>query len=57
MRLALALDTTPDEFLVGTARMGGEEAWRPVAEQLRGLNRKQLGLVERFIAWVREQEI
>ena len=57
MRLALALDTTPDEFLVGTARMGGEEAWRPVAEQLRGLNRKQLGLVERFIAWVGEQEI
>ena len=57
MRLAEALDTTPDEFLVGTARMGGEEAWRPVAEQLRGLNRKQLGLVERFIAWVREQEI
>lgn len=57
MRLAIALDTTPDEFLVGTARMGGEEAWRPVAEQLRGLNRKQLGLVERFIAWVREQEI
>lgn len=57
MRLAAALDTTPDEFLVGTARMGGEEAWRPVAEQLRGLNRKQLGLVERFIAWVREQEI
>jgi len=25
MRLAVALDTTPDEFLVGTARQEGEE--------------------------------
>ena len=31
MRLALALDTTPDEFLVGTARQG-EEGWKDIAE-------------------------
>ena len=34
MRLAAALDTTPDEFLVGTARHEGEQ-WRSVAEELR----------------------
>ena len=34
MRLAIALDTTPDEFLVGTARRE-DEAWRSVAQRLR----------------------
>ena len=33
MRLAIALDTTPDEFLVGTVRQQ-DEAWRDVAELL-----------------------
>ena len=56
MRLAAALDTTPDEFLVGTARHG-EERWRDVAEGLRGLNERQLELVERFIRWTAEQDI
>ena len=32
MRLAIALETTPDEFLVGTARQEGEE-WRNVADR------------------------
>ncbi len=56
MRLAEALDTTPDEFLVGTARHP-DEAWKSVAEELRGLNEKQLALARRFLAWLREQEI
>lgn len=56
MRLAAALDTTPDEFLVGAARHG-DERWRDVAEGLRGLDEKQLDLVERFIRWTAEQEI
>ncbi len=56
MRLAVALDTTPDEFLVGAARHG-DERWRDVAEALRGLDEKQLDLVERFIRWTAEQEI
>ncbi len=56
MRLAAAMDTTPDEFLVGTARHG-EERWRDVAEGLRGLNERQLELVERFIRWTAEQDI
>ena len=55
MRLAVALDTTPDQFLVGTARQ--EERWRDVAQGLRGLDRKQLELVERFVEWVGEQEM
>lgn len=56
MRLALALNTTPDEFLVGTARHPGEE-WRSVAEKLRPLSAGQLSLVSRFLDWVQEQDL
>jgi len=56
MRLALALDTTPDEFLVGSTRWENEH-WRDVAEGLRGLNEKQLDLVENFVEWVARQEL
>ena len=56
MRLAEALDTTPDEFLVGTARFP-DEGWRSVAEELRGMNEKQLALASRFLAWLREQDL
>ena len=54
MRLAAALDTTPDEFLVGIARYEGE-AWRDVAEGLRTLSPGQLELTRNFIRWVSEQ--
>lgn len=56
MRLALALDTTPDTFLVGTARLEGEQ-WRSVAERLRALSPKQLALAESFLDWLRDQEL
>ncbi len=56
MRLALALETTPDEFLVGTSRHS-EERWRDVAESLRPLDEKQLELVEHFIRWVTEEKL
>ena len=56
MRLALALDTTPDTFLIGAARLEGEH-WRSVAERLRSLNAKQLALAERFLDWLREQDL
>ena len=46
MRLAIALDTTPDEFLVGTVRQQ-DEAWRDVAELLRPLSPDQLSLAQR----------
>lgn len=56
MRLALALDTTPDEFLVGTSRNYSDE-WRNTAELLRGMDEKQLGLARSFLSWLSEQEI
>lgn len=56
MRLAIALNTTPDEFLVGTARYEDEE-WKNVAEQLRGMNKKQLDLTSKFLDWLKEQEL
>ena len=56
MRLAFALDTTPDEFLVGTACHEGE-AWRDVAEGLRTLTPGQLALVRNFIRWAAEQKL
>ena len=55
MRLAIALDTTPDEFLVGTARHG-DEKWKDVAEGLKNLSPRQLELTENFIRWVSDQE-
>lgn len=56
MRLALALDTTPDEFLVGTSRR--EDArWQDVSQRLRGLNSQQLKLTDSFLDWLTEQEI
>ena len=56
MRLAAALDTTPDEFLVGTAHREGEEPWKAVAELLHGMDGRQLELAESFLRWLREQE-
>ena len=56
MRLALALDTTPDEFLVGTARHE-DEAWRDVAQGLRTLTPGQLELTRNFIRWAAQQKL
>ena len=56
MRLAIALDTTPDEFLVGTARQG-EEGWKDIAELLRPMKGKQLDLAKNFLTWLSEQDL
>ncbi len=56
MRLAAALDTTPDEFLVGAARQEGDE-WKSVAELLRPLNDKQLALARSFLLWLTDQTL
>ena len=56
MRLAEALDTTPDEFLVGTSRKNGEE-WKVAAQYLRGMNGKKLELARNFLQWLSEQDI
>lgn len=57
MRLAIALETTPDEFLAGTAHREDGEEWQSVAEELRTLNQKQLKLTQNFIRWVSEQDL
>lgn len=55
MRICAALDTTPDQMLLGTSFQGGDGLRQEVEEQLRGLNRKQLILVKNFITWTMEQ--
>ena len=54
MRLAAALDTTPDEFLVGTARTE-DERWKSIAERLRLMNDRQLDMAESFLTWLSQQ--
>ena len=56
MKLAAALDTTPDEFLVGSSKYPGEE-WKAVADKLRPLDGKQLDLVSSFIDWLKERDL
>lgn len=56
MRLAYALDTTPDEFLIGSTRRE-DETWRDVAEMLRNMNHKELSLVKSFLSWLLEQKL
>lgn len=56
VRLSLALNTTPDEFLTGSIRF--EEAeWRDVAELLRRMNHEQLRLARSFLLWLADQNI
>ena len=55
MRIAAALDTTPDEFLVGTASRG--EDWRAVAELLRPMDSRRLSLAKSFLLWLSEQNL
>ena len=57
VRLALALDTTPDAFLVGTAQLEGDDAWRGVAELLRGMSGRKLDLARTFLIWLGDQEM
>lgn len=56
MKLALALDTTPDTFLTGCIRYDSDE-WRDVAELMRGMNTKQLNLARNFLNWLSAQSI
>ncbi len=56
IKIALALDTTPDEFLIGSIRHESEE-WRDVAELLRGMDLKQLRLARSLLTWLSEQKL
>ena len=56
MKLALALETTPDEFLTGSIRYENNE-WRNVAELLRNMTPGQLNLAKNFLFWLSEQKL
>ena len=56
MKLALALDTTPDEFLTGSVRYESDK-WRDVAELMRSMDAKQLDLAKSFLTWLVEQKL
>ena len=56
MKLALALETTPDTFLIGSVRYDSDE-WRDVAELLRSMDIKQLDLAKSFLTWLLTQTI
>ncbi len=56
MKLAIALETTPDEFLVGSIRRDSED-WRGAAELLRGMDARQLALARSLLTWLREQTL
>ena len=55
MRLAIVLETTPDEFLVGTVRHE-DIRWKAVAERLRTMNDRQLDMAESFLTWLSQQD-
>lgn len=56
VRLAVALDTTPDEFLTGSIRYESDE-WRDVAELMRDMTPGQLGLAKSFLTWLSDQKL
>ena len=56
MKLALALDTTPDEFLTGSVRYESDK-WQDVAELMRGMDAKQLDLAKSFLSWLNDQKL
>lgn len=56
MQLAAALDTTPDEFLVGAARYG-DGSWKDVAELLRPMDEKHLAMARSLLTWLSGQPL
>ena len=56
MRLAVAMDTTPDEFLIGTLSHDNQE-WKNISEMLRPMNAKQLSLAKSFLTWLSNQSL
>ena len=56
MRLAVALDTTPDEFLIGTLSHDNQE-WKNISEMLHPMNAKQLSLAKSFLTWLSNQSL
>lgn len=55
MRLASALETTPNEFLIGTNSSDNAE-WED-ADMLRYFDKKKLSFTKNFLIWLSEQEL
>ena len=56
MRLASALDCTPNDFLTGCVHYDGEQ-WREASAMLRNLNPQKLELAKSFLLWLNGQKI
>lgn len=56
MKLAHALDTTPDAFLTGTVRHIGSE-WLSISQLMRNMSPRQLTLAKSFLIWLADQEM
>ena len=56
MKLAIALETTPDEFLIGSVHHEDND-WQAVADLLRGMNVQQLEYAKCFLQWLSEQKM
>ena len=55
MRLAIALDTTPDEFLVGAVRHQEDpESWRAIADLMRDMEEAHLALAKSYLLWLKD---
>ncbi|MGN0984377.1 MAG: helix-turn-helix domain-containing protein [Gemmiger sp.] len=56
VRLAIALDTTVDEFLFGAVHGGADDAGE-MASLLRSMTPRQRALARSFLDWLREQKL
>lgn len=56
MRLASALEATPNEFLIGT-NQSEEEEWKEISDMLRYFDKKKLSLAKKFLIWLSEQDM
>lgn len=54
MRIAMALETTPDEFLVGSAHT--DQRWKDIAQHLRTMDEQKLDMAESFLTWLNEKQ-
>lgn len=55
MKLSYAMDTTPDEFLVGT--MKSDDEWRQTADLVKTLKPHQLKYAHSFLTWLNDEKL
>ena len=54
MKLAIALETTPDTFLVGSVH-DSEDSWKNLSGIVCGMNEDQIKMAKCFLMWLSEQ--